>query len=103
MPALSPPERHALPRFLEPDDIDPQWVLTRAGVLLALDAFWAATSDCTKRLDKLDKWAARHDAVADAGEAREEAVAEIVALTALMNAACETLEHVLAFAESRPA
>lgn len=103
MPALNPPERHPMPRFIEPDDTDPTWVLRRASVQAALYGFWLTTSACAAHIDRLDRWAGRHDAVADCGEAREQAAADIQAVTALLRDACDALDVVLAFAEARPA
>lgn len=103
MSALSPPERHPLPRFLDANDADPQWVLNRAGVQAALFLYWEATSACAGHLDRLDRWAGRHDTVADAGEARDDAAADILACTVLLHAACDALEAVLAHAQARPA
>jgi hypothetical protein len=94
------------PRFRPPslaDEIAPPWAVQRDAVRAALVPLWDAVAEVAAVADRLDRWAGAHERRADAGEARDDAAADIETLTPQVVAALQLLQAIEAEAMGRPA
>jgi hypothetical protein len=93
------------PRFLTAfdDDLDPEWAVRRADVVRALGPYWSAVAQLAAVADLLDRWGGRHDAVADCGDARADAAADIDAIAVRLQSALLLLDLIELDARERVA